>query len=213
VLVFISLASLGGAVACAVVNAVHSSYSERNHVAIPALLWLGASAAADWAIAGMLVWEIQRRRTRATLFRTDGIIRRLTKNAIRTGSVTSLVATMSLVAYFAAPKTNVTVAFGIVLGRFYTLTMLYNINNRGGLQSQLHQNEIKPSMPSSAPLHGERHGQAEVGLMTTALTFTRLSMECPEASGNGLWSTTDSHDQRASYRDDEWSRYDDNERG
>lgn len=87
------------------------------------------------------------------------IIKKLISNAIRTGAVTSLVATGGLIAYLRDERSNselptditllflfilnsfplVSVAFGFCVSRVYSLTLLYNINNRGGLpQSQMH---------------------------------------------------------------------------
>jgi hypothetical protein len=145
----ISFVSAAAAIIGSSLMMVYSSYSERGILTAPTLVWLVAATVADWAIAGGLVWELTKRKSRVGLRSTDGIIRELISNAIKTGAVTSFFATVDMINWVAETESNAAVAIGFCLGRIYALTMLYNINNRGGLS------KFRLDSESSSPKEGQ----------------------------------------------------------
>jgi len=127
-LVAFSLTSFAGALVNAATVVAHSTYAERDFNIKTVTLWLVASVAADMAIAIALVTAL---RAMPTAFRnTQSMIRRLIASAISTGSATSLLAVVCLILYLYDTHVNITVGFGFCLGRAYTLTMLFNLNQR-----------------------------------------------------------------------------------
>jgi hypothetical protein len=131
-IVLTALFSLCAVLAATVMNAIHSAYSDRRMVTIPTTLWISSAVVTDWAIAAALVWELRRLDSIVTMRSTHHMIRRLMSDAIKTGAVTSLLVTSSIIVYMLLPETNLPVGIGFTFGRVYSLTMLYNINHRGG---------------------------------------------------------------------------------
>jgi hypothetical protein len=72
VLAILAFASTAAAVSVGILITMYSSYAERKHVMIPSLLWVTATSVTDWGIAGALICELRKMRSRATLRRTDG---------------------------------------------------------------------------------------------------------------------------------------------
>ncbi|KAJ7457790.1 hypothetical protein FB451DRAFT_588791 [Mycena latifolia] len=128
-LMLTSLTALAGSIATLVIIVQYSTYAERDHVVAPVIIWLVASACADIALALTLVWQL--RGMKSAFKSTQSVIKRLIASSIQTGTVTSLVATIVLVTYLSDKESNVTVGIGFCLGRIYTLTLFYNLNNRG----------------------------------------------------------------------------------
>jgi hypothetical protein len=128
VLCAIALVASGAAFATASTIAMHSSYAERGHIALPGLSWLASTALVDWSIAAVLVCELHKMKVVSNVKSTTGIIMRLISNVISTGALPSTVATVSLINFVVNQQTNVATGLGLCLGRVYTLTMLYNIN-------------------------------------------------------------------------------------
>ncbi|KAK0465928.1 uncharacterized protein EV420DRAFT_1636486 [Desarmillaria tabescens] len=143
-----SFASLGGAIANGITVVQHSDYAERNFNIKTVTIWLVASAVADISIASALIFQL--RSSKPVFKETKALIRRLTVMAVKTGTVTTVLAILcrelstssgllcgeligvrcdsnSVSPYRYA---TVTVGFGFCLGRVYALTMLYNLNTR-----------------------------------------------------------------------------------
>jgi hypothetical protein len=184
-LFLLSLLSAGSTFTLSALITIANSYSQRNVLTLPTTIWLSGTAAADCAIAGGLVWELFKMKVRVKTRETDNLIRRLISNAIQTGCATSFVALLILAMYLRDPESNISIAFGFCLGRLYSLTMLLNINSRGGLASG------ESSVANSTGLSDEisrpqdyhtsiarprrAHDANGGGVMTTVVSFTRLS--------------------------------------
>ncbi|KAF7328160.1 hypothetical protein MVEN_02573500 [Mycena venus] len=127
-LILMTVAAFVGAVWSATLLTIVTDYSHRNVAVKSAILWLASSAATDTAIASALV--IQLRSVTSVYRETRSLVRRLIFHTIQTGSVTSTIAICVLVTYLNDTNANVCVGFGFTLGRLYTLTMLFALNNR-----------------------------------------------------------------------------------
>ncbi|KAF9032267.1 hypothetical protein BDZ89DRAFT_1063445 [Hymenopellis radicata] len=148
-LALFSLASLAGAIANGITVVQHSTYAERNFNIKTVTIWLVASAVADISIACALVWRLQRANT--TLRQTKTLIHRLTFMAIRTGSVTTTLATICLILYLINTESNITVGFGFCIGRVYSLTMLFNLTTR----TKGRHTDLNTTEPGSSQREGE----------------------------------------------------------
>ncbi|KAJ7726941.1 hypothetical protein B0H16DRAFT_1735440 [Mycena metata] len=65
------------------------------------------------------------------------LLRRLMTSAISTGSSTSLIAIVAVFAYFHEPASNVAISVTFILGRVYSCTMLYLLNNRSKMRGEM----------------------------------------------------------------------------
>ncbi|KAK0209237.1 hypothetical protein DFS33DRAFT_1380715 [Desarmillaria ectypa] len=143
-LITFSLASLGGAIANGITVVQHSDYTERDFNIKTVTIWLVASAIADVSIASALIVQLQS--SKPVFEETKALIRRLTVMAVKTGSVTTVLAIVCCeLSTFSdllcgelinisrdsnSVSLAVTVGFGFCLGRVYALTMFFNLNTR-----------------------------------------------------------------------------------
>lgn len=89
--------------------------------------WLGAAATCDIMIVYMLSTALMTQRT--GFGRTDALIDKLLRYTINTGLLTSIIATVDLIA-FCTMNNLVHLAFNFVLGKLYTNTLLATLNAR-----------------------------------------------------------------------------------
>ncbi|KAJ7436351.1 hypothetical protein FB451DRAFT_1571095 [Mycena latifolia] len=127
-LVVMTVASLVGSVWCATQLSIVTDYDHRSVAVKSAILWLVSSAATDISIAAALVLQLQGVKT--AFHETRSLLRRLIFHTIQTGSLTTAIAICVLATYLTDTSANICVGFGFMLGRLYTLTMLFNLNNR-----------------------------------------------------------------------------------
>ncbi|KAJ7342433.1 hypothetical protein DFH08DRAFT_704045 [Mycena albidolilacea] len=152
-LIFMTVAALIGSAWCATQLIIVTDYSHRNVAVDSAILWLVSSAATDTAIASTLV--IQLRSVTSVFRETRSLIRRLIFHTIQTGSATTAIAICVLVTYLNDNNTNICVGFGFTLGRLYTLTMLFNLNNRQEFKGvDSHSGGINHTPSNEISLHG-----------------------------------------------------------
>ncbi|KAF7328125.1 hypothetical protein MVEN_02569500 [Mycena venus] len=152
-LIFMTIAALVGSVWCATQLSIVTDYSHRNVAVNSAILWLVSSAATDTAIASALV--IQLRSVTSAFRETRSLIRRLIFHTIQTGSVTTAIAICVLVTYLNDTNANICVGFGFTLGRLYTLTMLFNLNNRQALkEGDSHSGGLNHTPSNEISMHG-----------------------------------------------------------
>ncbi|KAJ7166965.1 hypothetical protein C8R46DRAFT_1272078 [Mycena filopes] len=130
-LFLMTLAALVGAIWCATELCIFTAYALRNVAVKSAILWIVSSAATDIAIAAALVLQLNT--VKSSFRETRSLIRRLIFHTIQTGSFTTAVAICVLATYLTDTNANICVGFGFMLGRIYTLTMLFNLNNRAAL--------------------------------------------------------------------------------
>ncbi|KAK7042702.1 hypothetical protein R3P38DRAFT_3260664 [Favolaschia claudopus] len=126
---FISATGLVGALLTLVVI-IQSTSNEaaRSTTSTMVIIWLVGATAADVALAIALVFQLRKMQSAFTA--TQSILHRLIRSAIQTGTITSVMAVITMVLFLADNESNVTLGFGYPLGRVYTITLLYNLNMR-----------------------------------------------------------------------------------
>jgi len=102
-----------------------SQFSQLDWVTIAGL---GGAAVADLTIAGTLVFFLNRSRTGYK--RTDSIINTLMIYSIKTGLLTSIFATATVIFFVAMPNAFVYDVFFFCLGRLYVNSLLASLNSR-----------------------------------------------------------------------------------
>ncbi|KAJ7642023.1 hypothetical protein FB45DRAFT_826272 [Roridomyces roridus] len=170
-LFLIATTALVGAIVTTVIVVNHRIYSQRHAVQKPVIIWLVASAFADIFISLTLVWQL--RSMKPPFKETQSVIHRLIRTALQTGAVTATFATIVLILYLIDEDSNVTVGVGFVLGRVYTLTMLYNLHGRPRIQSGVNGN-------GAMGMSGGGEGMETTGGVVSAVVF-RDESEMTEA--------------------------------
>ncbi|KAJ7626106.1 hypothetical protein FB45DRAFT_1084974 [Roridomyces roridus] len=144
-------AALAGCIITTFLIIKYPSAEERHRVINSVTLWLVASACVDVAVAMTLLWQL-RTMTRTSAFQeTRSVITRISRITLQTGTLTSLLAVIVLVTFLADKASNVTIMFGYILNRCYTLTLLYNLNLRSRIV-------VHGSDANSGGLPGHGHG-------------------------------------------------------
>ncbi|KAH7100734.1 hypothetical protein BKA62DRAFT_232662 [Auriculariales sp. MPI-PUGE-AT-0066] len=129
VLALISLtAFVGGTV---VAWAIHhfTDMADRPKLKAFVTIWLAAAVAADVLIAVALILELARVKT--SFQKTKSLLRRLIGMSIASGSFTATLAVLALSTYLSSPSTNYCLLFAVCIGRASTITVLFNVNERG----------------------------------------------------------------------------------
>ncbi|KAJ7601562.1 hypothetical protein B0H17DRAFT_998455 [Mycena rosella] len=154
-LVLMSMAATVGAVWSGTRILMVTDYAHRNLVVHAAILWLVSSAATDISIAAALVLQLHS--VKSAFRETRSLIRRLIFHTIRTGSLTTSVAICVLVTFLIDTNANICTGLAFTLGRLYTLTILFNLNNRrilkDGVESGSARNNNTPT-GADISLHG-----------------------------------------------------------
>ncbi|KAK7019966.1 hypothetical protein R3P38DRAFT_2971892 [Favolaschia claudopus] len=119
------------------------SVEELHKVQNEILLWLSADLVADNLITISLVTILLRRRSKAQVRQTAGLINKLIRFAIETGTVTSLGAILELVLWLTCSQWNFHFILFHILGRLYTNGLMATLNCRAPL--------VQPSR--GGPLH------------------------------------------------------------
>ncbi|KAJ7626114.1 hypothetical protein FB45DRAFT_1084982 [Roridomyces roridus] len=166
-------AALAGCIVTTFLIIKYPNAEERHRVINSVTLWLVASACVDVAVAMTLLWQL-RTMTRTSAFqKTRSVITRISRITLQTGTLTSLLAVLVLVTFLADKASNVTIMFGYILSRCYTLTLLYNLNlrsrivghgsdaNSGGLPGHGHGNRPQ-TRPYRTPCQTESLGGIHV---------------------------------------------------
>ncbi|KAF7349889.1 ANK-REP-REGION domain-containing protein [Mycena venus] len=118
-------------------------------------------AAADMAIAMILVWYL--RREMSSFERIKSLVTRLIQYTIATGLVTSLLALGCLVAYVLSLDSLIFLAMHFSLGRMYTNALLATLNSRRTMRARLAlQPEIRWTATSGMPSAPQFAAQPEV---------------------------------------------------
>ncbi|CAK5267258.1 unnamed protein product [Mycena citricolor] len=148
-----TMAALIGCIITTAILTKNSNYEDRDDIIIPVTIWLVATAFADVGIATVLILQLMSMHKGTTFTHTKSTIRRLIRDALKTGTLTSIVALAVLITYLTDQESNVTVGIGFCLGRFYTLTLLYNLLSRkavmAGGRSQRYSTGSVPALTNS----------------------------------------------------------------
>lgn len=160
------LAAFAGGMAVAISLIFFSTYADRSRTVVTSIVWLGSSAIADILIALSLVLTLSRAGSGSTIRSTKILIKRLILVAVQSGTVTTLLAVLTLATYVAKPSTNDSGYFAFCLGRAYTLTMLFNLNLRKDLQEQCHACGINTLavITGTVPHQGEGNKTLQSGI-------------------------------------------------
>ncbi|KAF9043520.1 hypothetical protein BDZ89DRAFT_1059431 [Hymenopellis radicata] len=138
--VFLSLCvliSFGGSVALVIILTRFNAYNQRFMIKTPAIVWLTMTSVTDILIAAVLIWQLYHIKTSYKTARY--MIQRLMRNAMQTGTTTSVIALSVLISYLCNNTSNVGVGLCFIQGRVYILSLLYNLNVRTILQQQTTQ--------------------------------------------------------------------------
>ncbi|PBK68945.1 hypothetical protein ARMSODRAFT_200918 [Armillaria solidipes] len=128
ILVLLVIVAFGSSMSTAIMLTIYNAYADRHHAKVPVTLWLTSTAVTDIAIATVLIWQLYNMKT--SFKATEGLIQRLMRSAMQTGSTTSIVAVLVLITYLVNNESNIETGFAFILGRLYILTLLYNLNVR-----------------------------------------------------------------------------------
>ncbi|KAJ7138534.1 hypothetical protein C8R43DRAFT_607308 [Mycena crocata] len=93
-------------------------------------LWLTGSAICDLLITISLVFMLSRRKTNSKFQRTSGLINKLIRFSVETGSVTSLGATIEVVLWLACRQWNFHFILFLSLGKLYSNMLMATLNCR-----------------------------------------------------------------------------------
>ncbi|KAH7102102.1 hypothetical protein BKA62DRAFT_829684 [Auriculariales sp. MPI-PUGE-AT-0066] len=93
------------------------------------VVWLAGTCIAYVLIALALVFELSR--IKSSFGQTQTLIRRLVRNSIMSGVGPAVCAIVSLATFLPFPNANICLVFALPLGRICTVTVLYNLHQRG----------------------------------------------------------------------------------
>lgn len=129
-----ALTALGGTIYAGVAVALNSAYAERQSADNGVTTWLVGNAGTDMLIAVALVTFLLRARKVASRFEASQLHAPLTRMiylAIETGGFTTLWSIIALCVYKSNDESNASVGMGYCLGRWYSLTFLFCLFQRG----------------------------------------------------------------------------------
>ncbi|KAJ7305620.1 hypothetical protein DFH08DRAFT_944951 [Mycena albidolilacea] len=137
------LVTFGGAFASGLEVMLFPTFKDREKVRVAGMVWVIAQVSADIIIAGALVYEFQKAKSKFSKDRRRirNTLNRLVVLTIQTGSATAVIASATLITFLINVETNISgshlpifsaVPTGIMysLGRIYVLCMLLNLNIR-----------------------------------------------------------------------------------
>ncbi|KAJ7321955.1 hypothetical protein DFH08DRAFT_1030653 [Mycena albidolilacea] len=152
IIALFSTAAFAGSIGTAVDTTRNSLFSTRGAAGIFVTVWLIAGLVTDVGIAASLVWRLHRVKT--DVQPAKSLIRRLITSAISTGTSTSLIAVITVFAYFHEPTSNVAISVTLILGRVYSCTMLYLLNNRSKVRGEKADGTVEVGLATNFNLGG-----------------------------------------------------------
>ncbi|KAF5372989.1 hypothetical protein D9758_001662 [Tetrapyrgos nigripes] len=128
VLSVLVLTAFSGSISVATVIVKHPRFEQRHFIRVPVFVWLLAQSVTDIAIAAALVVQLN---TLTTLSQeAESIVRRLVRQSIQTGSITSCLALSTLIVYIFHETSNIETALTWILTPLYLATLFANLNSR-----------------------------------------------------------------------------------
>ncbi|KAF7342136.1 hypothetical protein MVEN_01801300 [Mycena venus] len=153
IIALFSAASFAGSIGTAVCTTRNAYFSRRTgNAGMFVTLWLIAGLVADVSIAASLVWRLHRIET--DIQPAKSLIRRLITSAISTGTSTSIIAVIAVFAYFHEPTSNVAISVTFILGRVYSCTMLYLLNNRSKIRGEKADGTVEVGLATNFNIGG-----------------------------------------------------------
>ncbi|KAF9041480.1 hypothetical protein BJ165DRAFT_1530199 [Panaeolus papilionaceus] len=124
-----------------VIPALFSTEAASFYSARFIILVLATAMTTDILISSALIWQLHR--TEILSPHTKSLIHRISTQTIKTGTIPCLFAMVVLITYLAYKDGSVSVCFAFMLGRVYTLTMLFTLIFRDSL--------VRPSANNTLP--------------------------------------------------------------
>ncbi|EAU91013.2 hypothetical protein CC1G_02400 [Coprinopsis cinerea okayama7 len=112
-----------------------SSIEELSTLNATLTAWLTLEVAADWLIAGVLLWAI--RASRTTYRRSGRVVKRLFRTAVQTGLIASAFASVTMILYLAFPNTEYVLITGVPIGCVYAGTLMDTLLCRKVLRNMI----------------------------------------------------------------------------
>ncbi|KAJ6511548.1 hypothetical protein C8R47DRAFT_1314487 [Mycena vitilis] len=169
ILALFSLASFAASIGTAVETTMNVFFSKHDGGAsVFVTVWLIGSLVADVGIATSLVWRLHRVKT--DIQPAKSLIRRLITSAVSTGTSTSIIAIIAVFAYFHEPDSNVAISVTFILGRVYSCTMLYLLNNRSRMRGERADGTVEVGLATNFNLGG-------IYINRTAVVVRDLTMD------------------------------------
>ncbi|EAU89715.2 hypothetical protein CC1G_07440 [Coprinopsis cinerea okayama7 len=105
--------------------------------------WLSMEVAADWLIAGTLLWAIRDSRT---LYRRSGeVVWQLFRTSVQTGLIASLFASATMILRLVYPKSDYPLLTGVPIGFVYAGTIMDTLLCRQALRDMLSDAPLRSS--------------------------------------------------------------------
>ncbi|KAF8226049.1 hypothetical protein L208DRAFT_1407693 [Tricholoma matsutake] len=154
------------------------------------LIWLfsvglGSAAAADVIIACALCYYLLKNRTQFE--RTNSIIMTLIMYSLTTGSITSVIAFLSVVTFVTSPGTNVWQALFWILGKCYVNSLLSSLNSRDSLREQIASRDAilqLSSIPTTSAMTNHKRGNK--GLSVHIQTVSKTDYAYPASTDEAI---------------------------
>ncbi|KAJ7656533.1 hypothetical protein DFH06DRAFT_1328807 [Mycena polygramma] len=134
VICILSLAEGGMALAVTIAEFEKSNLSEHPLLVSIVVGFVSITTACDVIIAGSLIYCLQA--TRTGFKRTDFTIRRLVRTTIETAVPAAICCILLLIAVTVRSTSNLSVIFGLLLGRIYTNTLMTTLNARAAIRRE-----------------------------------------------------------------------------
>ncbi|KAJ7918153.1 hypothetical protein B0H13DRAFT_1993560 [Mycena leptocephala] len=170
ILALFSTASFAGSIGTAVDTTVNAYFSKRGGASIFVTIWLIGSLVADVGIAVALVWRLHRVKTDIqpakrfpvqfpppawvltnTPWQPHQEINHL---GHLNRHLDSIIAIIAVFAYFHEPSSNVGISVTFILGRVYSCTMLYLLNNRSKMRGEKADGTVEVGLATNFNLGG-----------------------------------------------------------
>ncbi|KAF8185545.1 hypothetical protein K438DRAFT_1973843 [Mycena galopus ATCC 62051] len=126
VLSMLILAAFGAGLTTTLVVALFPALMDRPKIRISGMVWIFTQVAADLIIAGALVYEFQKAKSKFLEGRRQihNSLNRLVVLTIQTGSATAVIAVVALITFMINEESNIPVGIMYGLGRVYVLSMV-----------------------------------------------------------------------------------------
>ncbi|KAF9479817.1 hypothetical protein BDN70DRAFT_664028 [Pholiota conissans] len=170
-----------------VANSTHIPPTQLNDKK-PVTIALASTVATDICITAALAWKLLYQE-RSLSLHTKHLIRRIAAFSIMTGTVTCAVALTALITFLISPVAGVSPCFGFIIGRVYTLTMLFTllfrdkIAGRGSMYVD-YDDDFRPSTTSGVGGVGAHSTSVAPSMSThrTGMVFAVPPLESPQGS-------------------------------
>ncbi|KAF7349048.1 hypothetical protein MVEN_01426500 [Mycena venus] len=198
-LTILILAAFGGGFASGLVIVLFPALKDRMKVRVSGQVWIFTQVAADLIIAGALVYEFRKVKSKFLGGRRQihNTLHRLVVLTLQTGLATAVIAVVALIIFLANDETNIPVGIMYSLGRVYVLSMLLNLNIRvSGSQGLSQGTSQAPTSVAFAQGTGTSNTDGLGGVQFRSAILTNSHLHPPsrhDLNGTVKSSSTKSH--------------------